>query len=172
MDRERRYSTQNPYGQPGQGIPEDVTSYVSTTAMDPRERLRKYRPTMVKKCFAWAGVVLGVLMVLSLLSADTGSLVADALLSIGFGAMMFIPGAYWLVCNGRDSKTLSEWMVSHHAYQANWELLARDEQAMFAPPEELPVLPLRRWKTVAVVIIAAFFVAMAGSMLLPETTVA
>ncbi|WP_144313671.1 hypothetical protein [Corynebacterium glyciniphilum] len=145
---------------------------MSTTAMDPRERLRKYRPTMVKKCFAWAGVVLGVLMVLSLLSADTGSLVADALLSIGFGAMMFIPGAYWLVCNGRDSKTLSEWMVSHQAYQANWELLARDEQAMFAPPEELPVLPLRRWKTVAVVIIAAFFVAMAGSILLPETTVA
>lgn len=172
MDQERRYSAQNPYDQPGRGIPEDVVSYVSATAMDPRERLRKYRPTMVKKCFAWAGAVLGVLMVLTLLSSDAENLVADALLSIGFGAMMFVPGAYWLACNRRDSKTLSEWTVSHQAYQANWDLLARDEQAMFAPPEELPVLPLRRWKTVAVVIIAAFFVAMAGSVLLPETTVA
>ncbi|MEJ6548826.1 MULTISPECIES: hypothetical protein [unclassified Corynebacterium] len=172
MDQDRRYSAQNPYGQPGGGIPEDVSSYVSATAANPRERLRRYRPTLTKKILAWTGVVLGVLLVLTLLTSEAGNLVADALLSVGFGAMMAVPGAYWLLCNRRDTRIVSDWVQTHQEYQANWELLARDEQAMFAPPEHLPVLPLRRWKTVAVVIVAAFFVAMAGSMLLPETTVA
>ncbi|MCJ7858482.1 hypothetical protein [Corynebacterium kalidii] len=172
MDRDSRYSAQNPYGRTGGDVPEAVASYVDVTALDPRARLRKYRPTRIKKTGAWAGVVLGVLMFLTVLNPVNGDVVADALLGLGFGTMMFVPGVYWLLCNRRDAKTLSEWVLTHREYQANWELLARDEQAVFAAPEELPVLPLRRWKTVVMVVIVGFFVAMAGSMLLPESTVA
>lgn len=172
MDRDSRYSAHNPYSRPGGGVPEDVASYVGTTALDPRERLRKYRPTVLKRISAWTGVILGVLMVLTVLAPESQDVLADALLSTGLGTMMFAPGIYWILCNRRDARTLSEWARAHQEYRANWELLAKDEQAVFAPPEELPVLPLRRWKTVAAVIILGFLVAMAGSMLLPEPSVA
>ncbi|MDN5582423.1 MAG: hypothetical protein ACTH2Y_03295 [Corynebacterium sp.] len=51
-------------------------------------------------------------------------------------------------------------------------MLADDERAVFARPEELPVLPLRHWKSVWLVILAGFVVAMVGAMFLPEPTTA
>lgn len=172
-NRENPYGRNNPYGRadgaqtPG-GIPEDVSSYVSPTEFNPQARLQRYRPTVVKKVLAWTGVVFGVLLLMAVVDSSWDTLVGNVMLSVGFAMMTVVPGAYWLLCNRRDSRTVTQWIRVNREYRMNWEMLAKDEQAMFARPEELPLIPLRRWKTVWMLIILGFIVVVVGTSFLPD----
>lgn len=172
MSRDQPFSPrQGPgdnFGDDAGKVPEDLSSFVKNTAFDPAERLRKYRPTLGKKVAAWIGVVMGVLMVVGIFTTDTEGFISDVLMGTGLGALMIIPGAYWLMCNHRDSRTITEWVRANREYQVNWEMLAKDERELFSRPEQLPVIPERRWKTVAYLMIAAFIVALVGGTLAPE----
>ncbi|HIW92235.1 MAG TPA: hypothetical protein H9870_11315 [Candidatus Corynebacterium avicola] len=147
---------------------DDVSSFVNPAAVNPAMRLRMYRPTTVKKVAAWCGVVFGVLMLASGFAGTSDSLVADLLLGFGFGAGCIIPGAYWLLCNRRDSKLVTDWMLANRDYKANWEMLAADERDLFSRPEELPEIPERHWKTVWLLMVGAFAIAMVGAAFLPD----
>lgn len=186
MDRDAEYQVHNPYrdqsqrqGQ-GQGqmpgrdatVPAELQAYVGRGTLDPRARLAKYRPTLVKHVAAWTGVVLGIMMLTSIFISESGEIVSNILMSLGLATMAFAPGVYWLLCNRRDSRTVKRWLQSNQEYRVNWQVLAGDERAVFARPEELPVLPQRHWKSVWLVILAGFAVAMVGGMLSSESTTA
>ncbi|MGO1950381.1 MAG: hypothetical protein ACTH1D_12155 [Mycobacteriaceae bacterium] len=147
---------------------DDMSSYVSATAFNPAERLRRYRPTTMKRVLAWGGIVFGVLMVVGMFTGTGESLLGDILLGAGMGAMALIPSVYWLLCNHRDSRLVTNWISANRDYQQNWEMLAADERALFARPEQLPVIPERKWKTVWVAVVVAFIVAAVGTAFLPE----
>lgn len=149
-------------------IPEDISSFVNQTAVNPAERLRRYRPTTVKKIAAWGAVIFGVVMLATMFSGTSGSLIGDILLSVGFAVVSIVPGGYWLLCNRRDSALVTNWILANRDYQANWEMLAADERELFARPEQLPVIPERRWKTVWTIVFVGFVVAMVGSAFLPD----
>ncbi|MGP9723964.1 hypothetical protein ACT3SZ_08125 [Corynebacterium sp. AOP40-9SA-29] len=187
MEREPGYSAQNPYQGQGYGqghgqsqgrdstVPPELRAYVGRGTLDPRARLSKYRPTLVKHAAAWTGVVLGIVMLSSIftsVSGASGEIVSEILMSVGLAIMTIAPGVYWLLCNRRDARTVKQWLQTNQDYRVNWQMLASDERAVFARPEELPVLPQRHWKSVWLVILAGFLVAMVGGMLNPESTTA
>lgn len=167
-----QHSSQGRRNQYSEPLPDGVSSFVKNESVDPAVRLRKYRPTLVKKTTAWVGVAIGVMMVIGTIQSAVDGIIGDVMIGIGMTAVALVPSIYWLRCNHRDSRIVSEWVRTHREYQVNWEMLATDEREMFARPEELPVIPLRRWKTVAYLIVAAFLFAMVGSILSPETPVA
>lgn len=174
MERDAEYHVTNPYRDQGRDatVPAELQAYVGRGTLDPRARLAKYRPTVVKHAAAWTGVVLGIIMLTSIFSSESGEIVGDILMGLGLATMTFAPGAYWLLCNRRDARTVKRWLQTNQDYRVNWQMLAGDERAMFARPEELPVLPMRHWKSVWLVILAGFVVAMVGAMFLPEPTTA
>lgn len=149
---------------------DDMSSFVNPAAVDPAMRLRIYRPTAGKKVAAWVSLGVGIIMLTSVFTASWESLVGDILMSIGLGTLCIVPGGYWLLCNRRDSKLVTNWMVANRDYQANWEMLAADEKELFSRPEVLPEIPERRWKTVWLIMVGAFAVAMVGAAFLPDTT--
>lgn len=139
----------------------------AATSASASARLKKYRPTVVKKTAAWISV--GFAFIALLTSFTSGGyagvemvryLVASAL----YVALLALPGAYWLWRNNRDQQTVQNWVEREKSREQLTGMLVGQERELLGQPEPPPLLPKRRWGMVIGLMFALMIV---GSTILP-----
>ena len=132
----------------------EPTDYLGRTAHTVRKRKR----------WAWAGIILGAMMLLGSITGGGGA--AGFLSGIFIGGAMFLPGYWWHRCERADRTALAEWEKRTQTNSQLKEMLG-DEYAtvtrgMGTDPRPEPVD--RKWPMIAT---AAVVLAVVGGMFTP-----
>ena len=138
-----------------------------TTSVSAAERLKKYRPTALKKTAAWISIGFASigLLVSFTDSGYTGmDMARDLLASVLYTALFALPGAYWLWRNNRDQQTVQNWVEREKSREQLTGMLVGHERDLLGQPEPPPLLPKRRW---GMVIGLMFTLMIVGSTILP-----
>ena len=138
-----------------------------TTSASAAERLKKYRPTALKKTAAWISIGFASigLLVSFTDSGYTGmDMARDLLASVLYTALFALPGAYWLWRNNRDQQTVQNWVEREKSREQLTGMLVGQERELLGQPEPPPLLPKRRW---GMVIAVMFVLMILGGTALP-----
>ncbi len=138
-----------------------------TTSVSAAERLKKYRPTALKKTAAWISIGFASigLLVSFTDSGYTGmDMARDLLASVLYTALFALPGAYWLWRNNRDQQTVQNWVEREKSREQLTGMLVGQERELLGQPEPPPLLPKRRW---GMVIAVMFVLMILGGTALP-----
>jgi hypothetical protein len=135
------------------------------------ERLKKYRPNLMKKVGAWVSVVFGVMILLATFgtAADQEGfdVVRDILGSTVLAAALALPGMYWLVRNRQDQAAVQGWLEREKANDQLAGLLVGGERDLLSNRDRAPLLPKRRWKAI---ILTSFALFILSGVFLPTVT--
>ena len=83
-------------------------------------------------------------------------------------AVMFgVPGSYWLLRNHEDQKLVRNWTQANVAYRRDLGRMSPQDAQLFSEPDQVPVLPKRRWLSIWAAVIVALVV---FSVVSPDTT--
>ena len=135
---------------------------------DAQHRLEKYRPTKPKKIAAWIGAGIGGLMLFSVFLPSEGTpFIQSALTSLTMAVMFGVPGGYWLWRNHEDQKLVRNWTQANVAYRRDLGWIRPQDAHLFPEPDQVPVLPKRRWLAIWAAVIVALVV---FSVVSPDTT--
>ena len=139
----------------------------AVTSASASARLKKYRPTVVKKTAAWISIGFASigLLVSFTDSGYTGmDMARDLLASVLYTALFALPGVYWLWRNNRDQQIVQNWVEREKSREQLTGMLVGHERDLLGQPEPPPRLPKRRWGMVIGLMFALMIV---GSTILP-----
>lgn len=135
---------------------------------DAQHRLEKYRPTKPKKIAAWIGAGIGGLMLFgAVIPSSSMPYLQNLLYGLSMAVMFGVPGSYWLWRNHEDQKLVRNWTQANVAYRRDLGRMSPQDAQLFSEPDQVPVLPKRRWLAVWAAVIVALVV---FSVVSPDTT--
>ncbi|AGS35309.1 hypothetical protein B841_09180 [Corynebacterium maris DSM 45190] len=137
------------------------------TSASAAERLKKYRPTALKKTASWISVGFAAIALLTSFTDGGytgGDMVRYLLGSVLLVAMLALPGAYWLLRNNSDQLTVQGWVEREKSREQLAHMLVGRERDLLGQPDPPPLLPKRRW---GMVIAVMFVLMILGGTALP-----
>lgn len=117
------------------------------------DRMRRYRPNIVKKVLAWTSVVFGVLMASTALMPEPEYAIQHILGSLVLGVIFALPGLYWLYRTRQDRRRVQKWTAQHQENEQMRQFLQGSELDLLGEPRQSPLLPKRRWGRVALSVV-------------------
>lgn len=167
----------NPWDSPSPGAqdtPREIAREWDTGIADQpggksaRERIHRYRPTLIKKILSLVSASFGLILFLTNLAAGVEGSVVESLRTI-IGAtllsvMVALPGSYWLWRNSVDKRTITKWLEDRASEDSLRQILGGDELKLLGTESSLPMLPRRRW---GLLILAVIVLLIAGGATVP-----